>query len=470
VEPTTTNTADCTEALVAYARELTDRLVPSDIIQLGAETWLRGEDGAVRREQVMRPSLAVALHRQREGSSTYQEAAQAVRDDPDFRPLIGGMVGDQTQLSIFNEQTVIYQVAASVLDDDGHLSFDEGRIRNALLELREYVNAPTRPSTILIPLPGLKSVEFPVVVVPGVEIDVLTDDEIDVCASCGALAPMFPGPMENVLRSEDCIGVRITIDTPARTVAPGAEPGDMTKAIEAQLAIPHRFGERSYWRWTELVEDVLVVLRLARPEFIGTKGAVIMQTSQMARGYSWTTRASRMFIGTAYFIDDSTRDAILSLWGMARSTEGQRLPQICLRRFNAAMDRTSLDDAVIDHLISAEALLLKDAGRPEDRGELGFRLALRGSLLLEPIGRNRRQTFKFLKAAYDVRSRIAHGGTVGPDVHVAGRGVVPAGEFLEELGNLMRDALKAALEHYATDPTFATAGYWETLILGPPTS
>jgi hypothetical protein len=132
------------------------------------------------------------------------------------------------------------------------------------------------------------------------------------------------------------------------------------------------------------------------------------------------------------------------------------------------MDRTSFEDAIVDYLISAEALLLKDAGGSEDRGELGFRLALRGSLLLEAsTGRDRRRTFKLFKRAYDLRSRVAHGGSLDPAVSLDAQASVPLSEFVNELGHAMRDALRAAVHLYAADRTFATTEYWDTLILGP---
>ena len=99
------------------------------------------------------------------------------------------------------------------------------------------------------------------------------------------------------------------------------------------------------------------------------------------------------------------------------------LPQICARRFNAAIDRTSLADAVVDHLIAAEALFLKDAGKPEDRSELGFRLALRAALLLGEDAQDRVTIYRCMKRAYHVRSAVAHGGSLPTEV----KGVFPDG-------------------------------------------
>ncbi|MCH8901091.1 MAG: hypothetical protein IIC88_02220 [Chloroflexi bacterium] len=138
-----------------------------------------------------------------------------------------------------------------------------------------------------------------------------------------------------------------------------------------------------------------------------------------------------------------------------------------MRRFNAAIDQDSFEDAIVDHVIAAEALFLKDAGGTEGRGELGFRLALRAGALLEASGRNRRSTFKFMKKAYDLRSTVAHGGTVEQEIQVHERGRVRLSQFVVELAQLMREALKKAVREYSSQSNFATQPYWDELLLGP---
>jgi hypothetical protein len=306
-----------------------------------------------------------------------------------------------------------------------------------------------------------------VVIEDGLEIDLLTDDEIEACADLGVLQPFPPGMP--VFKAADCVGARVTVPMPALSSPPGTEL-DLVKQVTDATANPRRFGERSPFRFGELADDVLFVLRLARPDFIASGGVVCMRTNLLGRATSWQRRRdTRHLAPSEYALDDATAATVRDLWSKMQqmgATKKTKLPPIAARRFNAAIDRISLEDSIVDHVIAAEALLLKDAGSPEDRTELGYRLSLRAAVFLEDVGRERRPTFKLMKSAYDLRSGIAHGAEAPAEVRVAGR-TVPLPEFVDELGNLMRDVLRKAVDEVAASRGFGTADYWDDLILGP---
>ncbi len=67
--------------------------------------------------------------------------------------------------------------------------------------------------------------------------------------------------------------------------------------------------------------------------------------------------------------------------------------------------RTADEDKLIDLVISTEALF-----SPGLEGELKFRIAQRGALLLGAEASERRRVFKLLRRAYDARSALVHGG------------------------------------------------------------
>jgi hypothetical protein len=72
---------------------------------------------------------------------------------------------------------------------------------------------------------------------------------------------------------------------------------------------------------------------------------------------------------------------------------------------------TSLTDRSIDLGIALEALLLQDLGK-QDRGEVRFRLSLRGAWLGGKDGKERAEIQRALKAMYDLRSGAVHSGVV----------------------------------------------------------
>ena len=78
---------------------------------------------------------------------------------------------------------------------------------------------------------------------------------------------------------------------------------------------------------------------------------------------------------------------------------------LALRRFNLSYDRHHPEDQLIDQMIAFEALYLSG----DDRTEKSFRLALRSSYFLE-AGAQRKDVYRDMKCAYNLRSTIVHGG------------------------------------------------------------
>ena len=267
------------------------------------------------------PSLAFALHGWSEASTSFASAAQAIRNDSAFGPLVGGMLGSQSALTRFDENTVIGQAASALLDDHGQITRDDELVAAKIAELRSYVKASDRLCTAIIPLPGLSSSDFPMELEEGLEIDQLTDEEIEACADCGVLRPPFPHL--SILRPDECVGVRIKIMIPAVSAPPGESP-DLLALSAVEQAQAHRFGDRSQWRLGELVEDVLFVLRLARSEVLVTLGAVLLMASPWGSSRTWMMRPTRQMVRTSYVLDQETIAVIKSLWHGPRSSRKLR--------------------------------------------------------------------------------------------------------------------------------------------------
>lgn len=85
--------------------------------------------------------------------------------------------------------------------------------------------------------------------------------------------------------------------------------------------------------------------------------------------------------------------------------------RIGLDRYNMAVERDLLEDALLDSMICCEAFLLNDI---KERGELGFRLALRAAHLLGESSEEKQTIFLSSKNAYNVRSKIIHGNSLSP--------------------------------------------------------
>jgi hypothetical protein len=460
-----------TDAVYEYLKGLVGVLRRSgaSVHVLEGQEWVRGHDGFIRRQVIERPFLGLLLRTYKDQDPiAYRSVAAAIEHDPYFGRVLEHMVGDDASLSRFDIDTVLGAASQRIAKADGSLALRKSRVAHELARLRRYVRAKDREYVLIVPLAGLRAERFPFVIEDGIEIDRLTDGEVGACVGAGVLRSMsddFP-----VLSAEECVGVRVVITGPARMIASDqleATQQQTSDELQAEMEKPHRFGERKRWHMGELVEDVLFVLRLSRSEFVGTHGGVMISTNHMGTSRTWVARPTRQFVRTSYEIDRKTARDVRSRWRAMKAQAGKKhsLPSICERRFNAAMDRTSLDDAVVDHMIAAEALFLRGTGSPEDRGELGFRLSLRAAKFIARDEVQRVSMFKFIKTAYGVRSTISHGDPGPKTVKVPGRAgpPVPLSEFVEELGSTMRAALNRAVDAYGADPNFGTVDYWENL-------
>jgi len=460
-----------TDAVVAYLKELVAsfRGSGSPVYLTERTRWKMDSSGVARRQTFNEPSLGMYFHTHREQSSLYEPTCQAIADDSDFRVAIGAMVGDQSHLSRFDADTVLSIASSGMVKEDGTISLRKARVSGELAKLRVYLKATHRVETVIIPLPGLKCYKLPFAFEKGIEIDTLSETEIEACAASAALRPMsgdFP-----LLRPEECIGVRIKIKVPAEIMNLSdleASQAERTRQLQEVSEKEHQFGHLTRWHLDQIVDDVLFVLRLARPEFVGTQGAVVISNNPHGGSRSWVGRPTRNFVMSSYDLDKATGRAIRSTWRVMKDQAGKKhhLPPICARRFTAALDRISLDDALIDHMIAAEALFLGDAGKPEEKGELGFRLSLRTAVFLERKASDQLALRKFMKTAYQARSGIAHGGSSKPSVKVPDRTpTVPLGEFVDELASVMRRAIIKAIGLYATDKNFGKPEFWDEVII-----
>jgi hypothetical protein len=131
---------------------------------------------------------------------------------------------------------------------------------------------------------------------------------------------------------------------------------------------------------------------------------------------------------------------------------------IAIRRFNYSADRERPEDRMLDLMIAGEALFL--SGTTE---ELRYRFALRAASFIEAPGWSREQVFRFMRLAYDVRSKIAHGDDL-PKLSMPDLPTVELQSFVDTTENRLRSALHRALE-IAGRATGTWPPSWDEVIL-----
>ncbi len=147
--------------------------------------------------------------------------------------------------------------------------------------------------------------------------------------------------------------------------------------------------------------------------------------------------------GSPYLFTEDETQAFSEFWPVyqkCRQVKRNRI-EIALRRMNFAYERARPEDKLMDYLIGFEALLLKK----EEKQELAYRLALRGSILLADKPDERIRIFSELKTAYNERSNIVHGGQPKEYLNVSNT-KVPFNQFVDKLEDHLRSAIKKFLE------------------------
>lgn len=232
------------------------------------------------------------------------------------------------------------------------------------------------------------------------------------------------------------------------------------------------FGKRPSLMFHLWADDILSALRLVKAGRLKSPGVMrYFADSWLLEGFtSYHHRAGRPSDRGQFELSDTDIGELRSIWTTLTGDllQRKRFIAACLRRFNTAADRDSLDDSIIDLTISAESLFLSEAGAPQDRGELGFRLALRAAVFIDWPEYSRREIVDLATTAYRRRSAIVHGGVVGNAALMprqsAGVSIAQFGQAIEEL---MRRAIRKSLREGTNVSDFGDRDYWLRLLLPP---
>jgi len=191
-------------------------------------------------------------------------------------------------------------------------------------------------------------------------------------------------------------------------------------------------------------DEACSALRLYKSGAVSHDYIRIGSTSWELHGGTYTVSSigMRPAIGPQHLLSKEEVAEFLKFWEFFQRVrkKKQKRTDVALRRFNFAYERVRPEDKLIDYLIGFEALLLKG----DERQELEYRLALRGSVLLGKTSEERQTVFKELKTAYRERSNIVHGGAVREAVKIGGD-KIKFNEFVEKVEQRLRATIKEFL-------------------------
>jgi hypothetical protein len=379
--------------------------------------WQRDPDGVFR--DIERP-IQVWSYTDVEatrGLSSWQAVEAALLQDERLRSQMDTLVGTAFGASRLDAD----RACRSVLPLPSELGDVEAAFARRYGRLDRLLAATEIEQTVVWPIPGLASDQFPIVLEPDVELDWMTDAELATALNTQTLPlrfgqlPLLP-PDQN---HQACL--RFHLRAPKVI-------GDHSQ--QSLSDVQQR--EELLQNLAEVFEQVLVLLFANPPAISGRTitdadwslhtGAVLF----FAVSLTPSQRARQLHLG------EQAARSLVETWRQLRQPallQQQRALALALRRLSYQAGRVRIEDELVDLLVASEALYLSDAGFEE----LGFRLALRSAVLSNPssLDMTRRQVFDLMKSAYGVRSKIVHGELPKPkDVKVKGV-QVPLADFVQ---------------------------------------
>jgi len=190
------------------------------------------------------------------------------------------------------------------------------------------------------------------------------------------------------------------------------------------------------------VDKAVAAMRLFKPGFISWSMYEVSSKSWLVGGLSGGALGGSGFRGNNYVLNQSEVEDFSEFWHSFYGLNMGEYPflETAIRWLNYSYRSNLADDKIISYLIAFEALYLSSINKPEDRGELRFRLSQRVALLLGKKVEERRLISKYMKRAYDLRSEVVHGGKLtnkvrfrGEDIHI--------GIFLKNVEGYLRKSI-----------------------------
>jgi hypothetical protein len=444
-----------------WAAQNHERISPEPLIDLyETKGWKAEPDGTLRWRPIRHTSYPFLFETlEAANPELHKQTRDAILADERFGRLEGGQV--TTRMGSFGflaDQIIHFCIGAQIVD--GQFLHDDALVQAAYDAIVQTLASSHLTATLIIPMPGLRVLGGSFELDAGIVFGRLSDDEFLKLAKLDLVTPQWRGfPMIDQYSRSGC---RVEIDVPVSFLT----------AVEAQ-ATPapstpekRRFGQRTTSAFNDLIQDLLFATRLASPERIFATGAVLEISGWLGYRSSEVLRFPTAAFGSSsdYVIDDATANRLSTLWSdLKLNVTKHHLPDIAMRRFNAAVDRANIEDALVDLMIVTEALFLSDA--ITERSELKYRSRQRAAKLLATGGSPWRESYNVFGKAYDLRSTIVHGGDVPETLNLDGH-KINISEFLSRLIELIREALAISTHEYATNKDFATTKYWDQLVMG----
>lgn len=412
--------------------------------------WERGSDGNFREQTRRIRSLSrVIFGGWPESQSEFAVVCDAIKNDGLIGPHVDKMVGTKFGGWRVESASLLRSLLYGMLNDTGELEFTDERFNLTWAEIRQGFEATAFLHTTVAPLPHL-NVPFPTQLNAEIALDRLQPREVTQCCFVGLLRPIsqsFP-----VILADSAVCVRRILSIPKAI-------GEM---VPDDGTNEGSFGHRPPLRMDLVTTDVLSALRLFKNSQIKTTGyAGWIDAPMGVGGISYSVAAPPFPIGVT--ISEEEMPSFRELW-QSLERWADRF-EFAIHRFNLAFDRGLISDRIVDLMIAAESLFLRDAGDDKYRGELSYRCSLRVAKFIQHPTYGECEVFRLMRRAYDFRSTIVHGGSGRKtDTRLPDNAAAAPTVFVDVIEDLLRLAIRKALSMGEESNRVRDPQYWDTVL------
>lgn len=336
--------------------------------------------------------------------SSYHAFCRAIDADGTLSRQLNTLIGTMEARRRIDHDHVILSFAWRYLEaTDYRFTFDQSIFERTCQELYEFFTEPLLDIIYTAVLEHFDTDVSSLEVLPNTFIRGLSADEIEKLWNKNRAFqnqyPFYSSYAMNPSQIKGVIEVRIATEKIMGEVSPEPEGGISTPSMVAKNSL----------------DLVLTALRLQKAGPVAI-GLTYSRHSNWLFDLGSATSGPKLYMpwGPTYFLSNSDVDELKviaqALNSIGRSKE--KSLDTALRRLGFATERIGPEDKLIDAMIAFEAMILSDAGVPQERGELRFRLSLRVAHLLGGSSEQKERNFDIMRKAYDLRSKVVHGDSL----------------------------------------------------------
>lgn len=426
---------DASVALTKVILEALKRQVESNLYIDTEAVWRKQDKSSYIKQNVNRPLWMIMLHKAEDEfkeTKEYLDFIEAMKSDERISRHLDNLVGTNFGSHRMEARNFAIRPVYEFLTDESIQPFTKEKFDPFYSEMEKALISDEIEFENLTPLCGFRMEDTELVLNENTSIIKLSEKEIQEFFNLGIKLGISTGGGYDFIH------------------------GIHEYAISTRYKLHKKIGEEKtatgagddYYLNNDIEQSVVDALRVFK------KGKIYpITTIKRGRGY-FTTGTSyafekhvRHFMENKYLLGKGEITDFQSFWNNKHEAKipVKNYLSVAIRRFSQANERDSVEDELIDLMISAEALFLSSGG--SFSGELKYRLSHRAAMYIEDDVKKQKYIFNFMQKAYDVRSSIVHGSDPKLPKKADDTQYESMKEFCEDVEQYLRISIKKTIEN-----------------------